>query len=63
MPLTLLKGLPCTSFGNTYFLIRMLTDPESRRTLRNLLLLTAPIVLVTAIVARVRFCNLTLSRV
>ena len=50
MPLFSFTGFPCT--GNADFLIRVLIDPESRRTLRKCLLLTVPIVL-TAIVAGV----------
>ena len=42
MPLFLFKALPCNPFGNADLFIRVLTDPESRRALRNFLLLTVP---------------------
>ena len=42
MPLLSFKGFLCTPFGNADLLIKVLTDPASRRTLRIVLLLTAP---------------------
>ena len=38
IPLLSLKGLPCTPFGNADLLVRVVTDPESRRTFKNFLL-------------------------
>ena len=61
MHLLSFKGLTCIPFGNTELLMRVLTDPEPRRTLWNLLLLTEPIVLATAMVAGVCCCSLTLG--
>ena len=62
MSLLSFKSLPYTLFGNADLLIRVVTDPESRRTFKqNLLLLTAPMVLAIVIVAGVHCCSLTLG--
>ena len=61
MPLLSFKVLPFAPLGSADLLIRVVTDPESSRTLRNFLFLTAPMVLAIAIVAGVRCCSLALG--
>ena len=59
IPLLSFKVIPSTPFGNADFLIRVLVDPKSSRTLRNFLLLTDPMELDTAIVVGVRCLSFT----